>query len=476
MLLLLSASVLMFLLLLLPAVCFSCVWPKLAPHAFLRDGYLNTSTRGRTRIVEHCKHNVQTSVWNHCFCRTQLGAQCWSLPCSGARGERTGHRQPRRATRDSSQPYTSVTGPSFRMTQARTRNPPMKPMQKTLWGSWGTKNPSANNVSAAVTTTNAGSATGATALKLLFKGKFRQSSARSISTPPTAVINAAIASLPLQSERSLLPWCSHWTFVTCQASRWRPLLPQFLVAKSVGLPWICSRSRQPQTWIPGRCTGSGSGGRKRPACCNLRIKKLSSLLVFGYWKPRLPRYFGLRKPSGVRLASGSAAKPIFELCAGSATWKPCANPRLKGQWTSGLKIRLSPRRKCFSQLWSCLLGLYIAQGARKGSTEEGQDRAPCMYCIAHAVNRQSSTACSIPEEKNAFTRLAAGGGVASKNRFSHVRLHEKLSGLAISSRSSRLLNLWTSQLSCSFCCFCQRFASAVLGPSLGRMPSNLKGC
>ena len=62
MLLLLSASVLMFLLLLLPPVCFSCVWPKLAPRAFLRDSYLNTSTRGRTSIVEHCKHNVQTSV------------------------------------------------------------------------------------------------------------------------------------------------------------------------------------------------------------------------------------------------------------------------------------------------------------------------------------------------------------------------------------------------------------------------------
>ena len=50
----------------------------------------------------------------------------------------------------------------------------------------------------------------------------------------------------------------------------------------------------------------------------------------------------------------------------------------------------------------------------------------------------------------------------------------KLSGLAIRSRSSRLLNLWTSQLSCSLCCFCQRFASAVLGPSLGHMPSYLR--
>ena len=50
----------------------------------------------------------------------------------------------------------------------------------------------------------------------------------------------------------------------------------------------------------------------------------------------------------------------------------------------------------------------------------------------------------------------------------------KLGGLAISSRSSRLLNLWTSHLSCSFCCFCQRFASAVLGPSLGHMPSYLR--
>ena len=50
----------------------------------------------------------------------------------------------------------------------------------------------------------------------------------------------------------------------------------------------------------------------------------------------------------------------------------------------------------------------------------------------------------------------------------------KLSGLEISSRSSCLLNLWTSPLSCSLCCFCQRFASAVLGPSLGHVPSYLR--